>query len=125
MIIQTVQTVALAIALNIALIGFSGFLPLRVVAQDTQSSEPDQDNIYHEDENLADDADVFPRMGHTAGTEQDHNNCRASAWGEIITTIPGNAFIEIDNRRVDRNDESWFHSTNLNCWIHESRINLL
>lgn len=103
---MTIQTAAWAIALNIILIGLSGFLPLRVVAQSTQSSEADQDNIYHEDENLADDADVFPRIGHTIGTEQENNNCRASAWGEIITTIPGNAFIEIDNRSVDRNDES-------------------
>ncbi|MBD2070111.1 hypothetical protein H6F93_21770 [Leptolyngbya sp. FACHB-671] len=119
------QKIIPAIATQIMLVAFSIFLPLRAVAQSTQPTEADQDNIYHEDENLPDDADVFPRMGHTAGTEQENNNCRASAWGSIITTVPGNAFVEIDNRTVDRTGESWFQVTNLNCWIHESRIDLL
>ncbi|MBD1870684.1 hypothetical protein H6F95_25980 [Cyanobacteria bacterium FACHB-471] len=119
------QKTTLTIATQILLVAFSIFLSLQAVAQPTQPTEADQDNIYHEDENLPDDADVFPRMGHTAGTEQENNNCRASAWGAIITTVPGNAFVEIDNRTVDRTGESWFQVTNLNCWIHESRIDLL
>lgn len=87
--------------------------------------EPDMDNIYHEDENLPDDADIFPRMGHIEGETWERNNCRVAPWGQLRQTIPGDAFIEISDRTVDGNGESWFYATDMNCWLHDSRIDLL
>ncbi|MBD2465247.1 hypothetical protein H6G89_30000 [Oscillatoria sp. FACHB-1407] len=95
-------------------------------SQQTHSpAEVDSDNIYHEDDNLPDDADVFPRMGRLLGSSSDRNNCRIRPWGQVVNTIPGGAFVEIDHRRVDQNNESWFHAPNQNCWVHDSRIDLL
>lgn len=121
------KTSLLAIATGISLlIGSAAILPLQAEAQRRNPPiEVDQDNIYHEDDNLPDDADIFPRMGRTAGSEREANNCRAAAWGRVVKTIPGNAFVEINNRSVDRNGESWFRVADLNCWIHDSRIDLL
>jgi len=88
-------------------------------------TEPDMDNIYHEDENLPDDADVFPRMGHLVGETGDRNNCRVSPWGRVLRTVSSDSFVEIGDRTVDRTGESWFYATDMNCWIHDSRIDLL
>ncbi|NEQ26641.1 MAG: hypothetical protein F6K28_47965, partial [Microcoleus sp. SIO2G3] len=81
--------------------------------------------IYHEDDNLPDDADVFPRLGKIAGNEREQTNCRAVPWGRVITQFSGSSMIEIDRRQADRNGDSWFHSSDRNCWIHDSRIDLL
>ncbi len=100
-------------------------LPFPTRAQRDNQPETDQDNIYHEDENLPDDADVFPRIGWTLGSEQEVNNCRATAWGPVVRTIPGNVFVEINSRSVDRQGDSWFQVAELHCWLHESRVDLL
>ncbi|MBD3884013.1 hypothetical protein IFO70_19865 [Phormidium tenue FACHB-886] len=91
----------------------------------SNSSSPPSDNIYHENENLADDADIFPRMGKIVGNEQAQTNCRIAPWGRVVTRFPGNSFMEIDRRQVDSNGESWFRTSDRNCWIHDSRIDLL
>lgn len=101
-----------------------GFVQLPAVSQQLPHHVA-SDNIYHEDENLPDDADVFPRMGKIAGNEQEQTNCRISPWGRAITRFSGNSFIEIERRQVDRNGESWFYNRDRNCWIHDSRIDLL
>lgn len=87
--------------------------------------EPDMDNLYHEDENLPDDADVFPRMGHLEGASWERNNCRVSPWGTVARTLPGDAFIEVGDRITDRYGESWFFIPEISCWVHDSRIDLL
>lgn len=83
------------------------------------------DNIYHETENLPDDADVFPRLGKIAGNTREQTNCRESPWGRVVTQFSGNTFVEINRRQVARNGESWFYNRDRQCWIHDSRIDLL
>ncbi|MEP0915154.1 hypothetical protein NDI45_30290 [Leptolyngbya sp. GB1-A1] len=101
-------------------------LQLPTVAQRAPDSNPAPlDNIYHERDNLPDNADVFPRMGKIAGDEQEQSNCRVAPWSRVVTRFPGNSFVEIDRRQVDNKGESWFHNPNGNCWIHDSRIDLL
>ncbi|HEY9625426.1 MAG TPA: hypothetical protein V6C78_34220 [Crinalium sp.] len=101
-------------------------LQLPLMAQRSPDSNPvPLDNIYHERDNLPDDADVFPRIGKIAGNEQEQSNCRVSPWSRVVTQFPGNSFVDIDRRQVDSNGESWFHNPDGNCWIHDSRIDLL
>ncbi|MEB3357823.1 MAG: hypothetical protein VKK04_13925 [Synechococcales bacterium] len=118
-----IMTVAIATSL------LAASFPTPTLQSTAQTSpppnEPDMDNIYHEDENLPDDADVFPRMGHTAGASWERNNCRISPWGTVVRTLPGDAFFEVNNRVLDRNDESWFFIQEIGCWVHDSRIDLL
>lgn len=103
-----------------------GLIQLPVMPQQSpNSSNAPLDNIYHENENLPDDADVFPRMGRIAGNEQEQTNCRISPWGQVVTRFSGNSFMEIDRRQTDSNGESWFHTRDRNCWIHDSRIDFL
>jgi hypothetical protein len=103
-----------------------GFMPLPAGSQQSpRSNNPPLDNIYHENDNLPDDADVFPRMGKIAGSEREQTNCRLSPWGRVVTQFSGNSFLEINRRQVDRNGESWFYNRDRNCWIHDSRIDLL
>ncbi len=83
------------------------------------------DNIYHENDNLPDNADVFPRMGKIGGYKQEQTNCRVVPWGRVAARFPGNSFVQIDRRQVDRNGESWFRNPDRRCWIHDSRIDLL
>lgn len=83
------------------------------------------DNIYHELDNLPDDADVFPRMGKIAGPASERTNCRVAPWGRVVTRFLGGSFIEINRRQVDSRGESWFYNNNLRCWVHDSRIDLL
>jgi hypothetical protein len=83
------------------------------------------DNIYHEKDNLPDDADIFPRMGKIAGYEQEQTNCRVAPWGRVASRFSGKSSVEIDRRQVDRNGESWFRNPDRGCWIHDSRIDLL
>jgi hypothetical protein len=90
-----------------------------------KQQELDSDNIYHEDENLPQDADIFPRMGRIIGSTQDNSNCRLEPWGRVVMKLPGQAFVEIDNRQVDRHGESWFHVAGEACWLHDSRVDLL
>ncbi|MEC4805873.1 MAG: hypothetical protein SAJ12_10810 [Jaaginema sp. PMC 1079.18] len=84
-----------------------------------------QDNIYHERDNLPDNADVFPRIGKIAGSAREQSNCRVTPWGRVTSRFSGNSFIDIDRRQVDSKGESWFHNPDRNCWIHDSRIDLL
>ncbi|MBD2091606.1 hypothetical protein H6F67_17320 [Microcoleus sp. FACHB-1515] len=98
---------------------------LPVLSQRSFPNPSDLDNIYHEDENLSDDADVFPRIGRIAGAEHEQTNCRVAPWGRVVALFAGNSFVEIDRRQVDRNGESWFHQVDRNCWIHDRRIDLL
>jgi hypothetical protein len=96
------------------------------LSQQAPNSNPAPlDNIYHENDNLPDDADVFPRMGKIAGRAREQTNCRISPWGRVVTQFSGDSFVEIDRRQVDRNGESWFRNPDGNCWIHDSRIDLL
>lgn len=99
--------------------------PLALSQQPADSGNIPLDNIYHENDNLLDDADIFPRMGKIAGSELDQTNCRVSPWGRVITLFSGNSFIEITRRQLDSNGESWFYNDDLKCWIHDSRIDLL
>ncbi|MEQ8754999.1 MAG: hypothetical protein RID09_15995 [Coleofasciculus sp. G1-WW12-02] len=121
----------LFVAIATGLVGSLAFIGISLLNKPVLSehsiaqAEPDLDNIYHEDENLPDDADVFPRMGKILGSSGEMSNCRAQPWGEIVKVLPGNVFVEIDNRTVARDGESWFHSPDNRCWIHDSRIDLL
>lgn len=99
--------------------------PLALSQQPASSEPPPLDNIYHENDNLPDDADIFPRMGKIVGFESEQTNCRVAPWGRVVTRFSGNSFIEITRRQVDSNGESWFSNDDLNCWIHDSRIDLL
>lgn len=110
-------------ALGISMLGGSVGLAIPTFAQPAQ--ETDMDNIYHEDENLPDDADIFPRMGHLAGESWEQTNCRVSPWGAVQRTVSGDSFVEISDRTLDGNGESWFYTPDMNCWIHDSRIDLL
>lgn len=100
-------------------------MQLPAVSQPPNSNNAPLDNIYHENDNLPDDADVFPRMGKIVGNEQAQTNCRVSPWGRVVTLFSGNSFMAIDRRQVDSNGESWFYNGDRNCWIHDSRIDLL
>ncbi|MBD2088351.1 hypothetical protein H6F67_00475 [Microcoleus sp. FACHB-1515] len=112
--------------LGSTVVGIAIALQLPTVAQRSpNSSRVPLDNIYHERDNLPDDADVFPRMGRIAGSQQEQSNCRVAPWGRVVTRFPGRSSVEIDRRQVDRNGESWFHNPDGNCWVHDSRIDLL
>ncbi|NJO42310.1 MAG: hypothetical protein HC865_17205 [Cyanobacteria bacterium RU_5_0] len=95
------------------------------LSQAESQTEPDLDNTYHEDDSLPDDADIFPRMGKTEDESGEYSNCRSTPWGTVVASFPGGAFIEIGDRTVDQKGESWFRSTDLGCWIHDNRIDLL
>ncbi|MBD0337490.1 MAG: hypothetical protein ICV62_18540, partial [Cyanobacteria bacterium Co-bin13] len=49
-----------------------GLVQLSALARQTDS--PPADNIYHETENLPDDADIFPRMGKIEGAAGERTN---------------------------------------------------
>ncbi|MGQ4646844.1 hypothetical protein [Lyngbya aestuarii] len=112
-----------------SIVGVVTALMLPHAQADTQhllsQREPDMDNIYHEDNNLPDDADVFPRIGKIKGRSSELSNCRATPWGTVVKSFPGNVSVEVGTRKVDPKGESWFNITGSGCWIHESRINLL
>ncbi|HEY9659854.1 MAG TPA: hypothetical protein V6C65_15465 [Allocoleopsis sp.] len=123
---QTFRSLVRTFLWSSTVVGTAIALQLPTVAQ--QSLDPNPvplDNIYHERDNLPDDADVFPRMGKIAGNEQEQSNCRVAPWRRVVARFSGNSFIEIDRRQVDNNGESWFHNPDGNCWIHASRIDLL
>ncbi|MBD0267498.1 MAG: hypothetical protein ICV77_04305 [Cyanobacteria bacterium Co-bin8] len=102
-----------------------GLVQLPALPQQDRPNTPPLDNIYHEAENLPDDADTFPRMGKIEGAEWEQTNCRVAPWDSVVTRFPGSSFIEISRRQVDSSGESWFYNGDLNCWIHDSRIDLL
>jgi hypothetical protein len=110
-----------------AILGITiGYVQRPVVSQQSPgSNRTPLDNIYHENDNLPDDADVFPRMGKITGSEREQTNCRISPWGKVVSQFSGNSFIEINRRQVDKKGESWFYNRDRNCWIHNSRIDLL
>jgi hypothetical protein len=123
---QTFRSLLRTFLWSSTVVGIAIALQLPTVAQQSLDSNPvPLDNIYHERDNLPDDADVFPRMGKIAGNEQEQSNCRVSPWNRVVTRFPGNSFVEIDRHQVDNNGESWFHNPGGNCWIHDSRIDLL
>ena len=127
MIQQTVTHFFGKLLWSSAILGIAiGLIQLPAVSgRSPNSSNAPLDNIYHENDNLPDDADVFPRMGKIAGNEREQTNCRVAPWGRVVTRFSGNSFVQIDRRQVDRNRESWFYNRNGNCWIHDSRIDLL
>lgn len=102
-----------------------GLIQRPVLSQQPLSNPIPSDNIYHENNSLPADADIFPRLGRIARLDGEQTNCRLSPWGRIVSHVSGNSFIEIDRRQIDRNGDSWFHSRDLGCLIHQSRINLL
>jgi hypothetical protein len=93
--------------------------------QSSNSNPAPLDNIYHENDNSPDDADVFPRLGKIAGSAREQTNCRILPWGSVVAQFAGGSFVEIDRRQADRNGEFWFRNPDRNCWIHDSRIDLL
>ncbi|MBD1847685.1 hypothetical protein H6F89_30685 [Cyanobacteria bacterium FACHB-63] len=108
----------LACALQLAITSLHGYVfalialvQLPAVSQSLRSAKNiPLDNIYHENENLPNGADIFPRLGKIAGNDREQTNCRSSPWGRVVSRFSGNSSIHIDDRRVDRNGESWFYN---------------
>ncbi|MBD2082506.1 hypothetical protein [Leptolyngbya sp. FACHB-17] len=103
---QTITHFSEKLLWSSAILGMAiGMIQLPAISSIVSNAPPD--NIYHENEDLPDDADVFPRMGKIAGTEREQTNCRVAPWGRVVTRFSGNSFVQINHRQVDRKGESW------------------